>query len=181
MPWAAAGMSIGPTSAALEMPISRAIDRDGAVVDVMLNEHRDLAATKAFLRSAKAVTSLAPDRVTTDGCDAYPRVIRTALDKRVWHRTNRHLNNCHEHGPTPTDARLQEYMISSAMLSPPRQTPRLSALPDPHAPTCLGGVATLWPHAQSGDSARYPGDSLRERLSGSCRNPWKARKLTEPE
>jgi len=30
----------------------RAIDRDGALVDVMLSEHRDLAAAKAFFRSA---------------------------------------------------------------------------------------------------------------------------------
>jgi transposase-like protein len=29
----------------------RAIDRDGALVDVMLREHRDLAAAKAFFRS----------------------------------------------------------------------------------------------------------------------------------
>ena len=34
----------------------RAIDRDGALVDVMLSEHRDLAAAKAFFRSAKTVT-----------------------------------------------------------------------------------------------------------------------------
>jgi hypothetical protein len=44
----------------------RAIDRDGALVDVMLSEHRDLAAARAFFRSAKAVTGITPDRVTTD-------------------------------------------------------------------------------------------------------------------
>ena len=55
----------------------RAIDRDGAVVDVMLIEHRDLAAVTAFFRSAKTVTGVTPDRVTTDGHDAYPRAIRT--------------------------------------------------------------------------------------------------------
>src|SRR3984957_1636449 len=71
----------------------RAIDRDGALVDVMLSEHRDLAAAKAFFRSAKAVTGITPDRVTTDGHDAYPRAIRTELGKRVRHRTNRYLNN----------------------------------------------------------------------------------------
>src|SRR6185437_11301148 len=43
----------------------RAIDRAGALVDVMLSEHRDLAAAKAFFRSAKAVTGVTPDRVTT--------------------------------------------------------------------------------------------------------------------
>ena len=71
----------------------RAIDRDGALVDVMLSEHRDLAAAKAIFRSAKTVTGVMPDRVTTDGHDAYPRAIRTELGKSVRHRTNRYLNN----------------------------------------------------------------------------------------
>lgn len=71
----------------------RAIDRDGALVDVMLSEHRDLATAKAFFRSAKAVTGVMPDRVTTDGHDAYPRSIRTELGKHVQHRTNTYLNN----------------------------------------------------------------------------------------
>jgi transposase-like protein len=71
----------------------RAIDRDGTLVDVMLSEHRDLAAAKAFFRSAKTVTDVAPDRITTDGHDAYPRAIRTVLGERVRHRTNRYLNN----------------------------------------------------------------------------------------
>jgi putative transposase len=71
----------------------RAIDRDGVLVDVMLSEHRDLAAAKRFFRSAKAVTGVTPDRVTTDGHDAYPQAIRTVLGKRVHHRTNSYLNN----------------------------------------------------------------------------------------
>src|SRR6267154_1906979 len=71
----------------------RAIDRAGALVDVMLSEHRDLAAANAFFRSAKAVTGVTPDRVTTDGHDAYPRAIRTELGRHVRHRTNRYLNN----------------------------------------------------------------------------------------
>jgi putative transposase len=71
----------------------RAIDRDGALVDVMLSEHRDLAAAKAFFRSSKAVIGVTPDRVTTDGHDAYPRAIRTELGKHVLHRTNTYLNN----------------------------------------------------------------------------------------
>src|SRR5918998_3544727 len=59
----------------------RAIDRSGALVDVMFSEHRDMAAAKAFFRSAKAVTGVTPDRVTTDGHDSYPRAIRTELGK----------------------------------------------------------------------------------------------------
>src|SRR5580698_10719155 len=71
----------------------RAIDRNGALVDVMLSERRDLAAAKAFFRSAKAVTGVTPDRVTTDGHDAYPSAIRTEFGKHVRHRTSRYLNN----------------------------------------------------------------------------------------
>jgi putative transposase len=43
----------------------RAIDRSGALVDVKLSEKRDMAAAKAFFRSAKAVTGVTPARVTT--------------------------------------------------------------------------------------------------------------------
>src|SRR6202790_5612725 len=50
----------------------RAIDRSGALVDVMFSEHRDMAAAKAFFESAKMVTGVTPDRVTTDGQDSYP-------------------------------------------------------------------------------------------------------------
>ena len=71
----------------------RAIDRSGALVDVMFSERRDMAAAKAFFRSAKAVTGITPDRVTTDGHDSYPRAIRTELGRSVRHRTSRYLNN----------------------------------------------------------------------------------------
>src|SRR5215217_7779331 len=71
----------------------RAIDRNGTLVDVLFSEHRDMAAAQAFFRSAKAVTGVTPDRVTTDGHDSYPRAIRTELGKRVRHRTSAYLNN----------------------------------------------------------------------------------------
>ncbi|MFZ1430478.1 MAG: DDE-type integrase/transposase/recombinase, partial [Geminicoccaceae bacterium] len=59
----------------------------------MFSEHRDMAAAKAFFRSAKAVTGVTPDRVTTDGHDSYPKAIRTELGREVRHRTSRYLNN----------------------------------------------------------------------------------------
>src|SRR4051794_40386731 len=71
----------------------RAIDRTGTLVDVLLSEHRDMAAAQAFFRSAKAVTGVTPDRITTDGHDSYPRAIRTELGKGVRHRTSAYLNN----------------------------------------------------------------------------------------
>jgi transposase-like protein len=71
----------------------RAIGRDGRLVDTMLSERRDMAAAQAFFRSAKAATGLVPDRVTTDGHGSYPRAIRTALGRRVVHRTSAYKNN----------------------------------------------------------------------------------------
>ena len=75
---------------ALSLPRHRS---DGALVDVRFSETRDMAAAKAFFRSAKTVTGVTPARVTTDGHDSYPRAIRTELGDGVKHRTNRYLNN----------------------------------------------------------------------------------------
>jgi putative transposase len=62
-------------------------------MDVRLRETTDLAAAEVFFRSAWMVTGVAPDRITTDGHDAYPRAIRNVFGGRVTHRTNRYLNN----------------------------------------------------------------------------------------
>jgi putative transposase len=50
--------------------------------------YRAMAAAKAFLGSAKRVTGITPDRVTTDGHDGYPRAIRTTLGAGVRHRVD---------------------------------------------------------------------------------------------
>ncbi len=71
----------------------RAIDRHGHLVDVRLSQTRDLAAAKAFFRSARAVTGVVPDRVTSDGHSSYPRAIACELGEEVTHRTNQYLNN----------------------------------------------------------------------------------------
>src|SRR3954464_3431255 len=51
----------------------RAIDRDGNLIDVYLSETRALAAAKAFLRSAKSVTQVEPEQVTTTPAIPTPR------------------------------------------------------------------------------------------------------------
>lgn len=71
----------------------RATDRDGNLVNCMLSKTRDMAAAKQFFQQAKEVTGCIPERVTTDGPDAYPRAIRYVLGRKVVHRTNRYLNN----------------------------------------------------------------------------------------
>ncbi len=71
----------------------RAIDWDGNLVDSRLSEKRDIAAAKRFFQQARDVVGHAPEQVTTDGHDVYPRAIRETLDRDVLHRTNRSLNN----------------------------------------------------------------------------------------
>ena len=71
----------------------RAIDRDGNLIDSMLSEHRDMDAAKRFFKGALEIAEQAPERVTTDGHDAYPRAIRETLGEEVTHRCNPYLNN----------------------------------------------------------------------------------------
>jgi transposase-like protein len=71
----------------------RAIDRAGNFVDVRFSKTRDRAAAEAFFASARAVTGSTPQRVTTDGHDAYPGAIKAELGERVTHRTSRYRNN----------------------------------------------------------------------------------------
>jgi hypothetical protein len=47
-----------------------------------------MAAAQAFFRSAKSVTGIIPERVTTDGHGSYPRAIRSTLGGQVVHRTS---------------------------------------------------------------------------------------------
>ncbi len=71
----------------------RAIDCDGNLVDSMLSEKRNMDAAKRFFKQALGVVGHAPERVTTDGHDSYPRAIRETLGHSVIHRCNRYLNN----------------------------------------------------------------------------------------
>ena len=166
----------------------RAIDRSGALMDVMFSEHRDMAAAQAFFRSAKAVTGMTPDRVTTDGHDSYPRAIRTELGKRVRHRTDSLPEQQAGSGspghqrPLSTYAGLQVPEIGCSVLSRLRRTAQLSppAAPaitntfPPTAADCFtsGGPRPCWPSCKPLDH-------------GVCSSPqhrryWLARALTEP-
>ncbi len=52
-----------------------------------------MEAAKRFFRQAVDVVGHAPERVTTDGHDSYPRAIRETLGSQVIHRCNHYLNN----------------------------------------------------------------------------------------
>lgn len=71
----------------------RAIDREGNLVEAVLSEKRDMAAAQRFFARALETAGHAPEQVTTDGHDAYPRAIRETLGDGVTHRTSRYKNN----------------------------------------------------------------------------------------
>jgi transposase-like protein len=71
----------------------RALDRDVIWLIPCGVEKRDMEAAKRFFKQAAEVVGHAPERVTTDGHDSYPRAIRETLGSDVLHRTNRYLNN----------------------------------------------------------------------------------------
>jgi putative transposase len=71
----------------------RAIDRDGNLVEALLSEQRDMAAAQRFFTQALAAAGHAPEQVTTDGHDAYPRAIRETLGPTAAHRCSRYKNN----------------------------------------------------------------------------------------
>jgi transposase-like protein len=71
----------------------QAVDRDGNLIDTMLSATRDMKAARRFFRSARSVVGFAPDRVTTDRHNSYPRAIRWTSGRNVRHRTSVYLNN----------------------------------------------------------------------------------------
>src|SRR5262249_49409258 len=61
--------------------------------DSMLSARRNMDAAKRFFARSLEVVGHAPEKVTTDGHDAYPRAVRETLGGGVAHRCNRYLNN----------------------------------------------------------------------------------------
>ena len=58
-----------------------------------MSEKRDMGAAKSFFKKALATAAEAPEKVTTDGHDAYPLAIRETLGTEVEHRNSRYMNN----------------------------------------------------------------------------------------
>src|SRR4051794_14774473 len=135
----------------------RAIDRDGNLVDVYLSETRDMAAAKAFLRSARSVTQVEPEQVTTDGHTSYPKAEELGTD--VDHRTSQYKNNVMEQdhrgvkGALPVDARVQELRCGSSLLPRLRRGSQLSATGYLHQPERLACSSPDHPRAARGCAA----------------------------
>ncbi|MGB7799110.1 MAG: IS6 family transposase, partial [Pseudonocardiaceae bacterium] len=71
--------------------VYRAIDQFGQVIDVLVSEKRDLAATRRFFTRALGQASR-PAEVTTDRAQAYPRVLDELLPAAC-HVLEKYANN----------------------------------------------------------------------------------------
>jgi putative transposase len=164
--------------------LNRAIDRDGALVDVMLSEHCNLAAAKRLFRSAKAVTCAIPDRVTTDGHDAYPQAIRTELGSRVRHLNNAYLNNRLEQDHRGIKGRCRLMLGFKSVPSARRfyrghDEFRNFLRSRSRMCQCSRRYPARSVHASNGHRAGYSGSCLNNMLYSPRLLPEQARKLTE--
>ena len=84
----------------------RAIDQFGQIIDVLVSEKRDLAATRRFFTGALNATAVTPVEVITDKAAVYPRVL-DELAPGAWHHTEQYANNGIEADHDRLKARLQ--------------------------------------------------------------------------
>jgi IS6 family transposase len=64
----------------------RAIDQFGQIIDVLMSQKRDPAATRRFFTQALNTTTVTPVEVITDKAAVYPKVLNE-LAPDAWHHT----------------------------------------------------------------------------------------------
>jgi putative transposase len=82
----------------------RAVDQDGEVVDVFLQERRNSSAAKHFFKRLLATNSGEPRQIVTDKLGSY-RVAHRELIPDVMHDTSQYANNRAELSHQPTRVR----------------------------------------------------------------------------
>lgn len=97
----------------------RAVDQDGEVVDVLLQERRDAVAAKRFFRHLLALHGDEPRRIVTDKLGSYA-VARRELVPESIHDTSRYANNRVELSHQPTRVRERGMRRFKSMLQAQR-------------------------------------------------------------
>jgi putative transposase len=82
----------------------RAVDRDGTVLDILVQRRRDKEAAKTFFRKLLKGLSYVPRAIITDKLASYGAAKRELLPS-VEHRQHRYLNNRAENSHQPTRQR----------------------------------------------------------------------------
>jgi putative transposase len=82
----------------------RAVDQDGNVLDILVQNRRDKAAARRFFRRLLKKTSVVPRVVVTDKLRSYGAAHREVMPS-VEHRSHKGLNNRAENSHQPTRQR----------------------------------------------------------------------------
>jgi putative transposase len=85
----------------------RAVDQDGVVLDILVQERRDAKAAKRFFRRLLKALQYVPRVIVTDKLRSYG-VAKRQLLPAVEHRQNRYLNNRAENSHRPTRRRERQ-------------------------------------------------------------------------
>jgi putative transposase len=85
----------------------RAVDQNGVVLDILVQERRNATAAKRFFKRLLAGLKFKPSRIITDGLKSYGVAHREILPE-VRHRTSRYLNNRAENSHRPTRRRERQ-------------------------------------------------------------------------
>ncbi|MFJ6686728.1 IS6 family transposase [Streptomyces werraensis] len=114
----------------------RAVDQDGNVLDVLVQDRRDKAAARRFLRRLMKKTRVVPRVIVTDRLRSYTAAHREVMPS-VEHRSHKGLNNRAENSHQPTRQReramkgfrsvgaAQRFLSAFSGISPHFRTRRL--------------------------------------------------------
>ena len=97
----------------------RAMDQDGVVLDILVQERRDAKAAKRFFRRLLKGLQYVPRVIVTDKLRSYGAAQRQILPA-VEHRQSRYLNNRAENSHRPTRRRerqMQRFIVSRTCLT----------------------------------------------------------------
>ena len=132
----------------------RAVDRDGNVLDILVQNRRDKAAARRFLRRLMTKTRAAPRVIVTDelrSCSAAHREVTPPVE----HRSHKRLNNRAENSHQPTRQRervmkgfrsvggAQRFLSAFSDISP-HFRPRRHLMPAPHYRAETTVRFTIW-------------------------------------
>ena len=87
--------------------LSRAVDQDGDVIDILVQSRRDCRAAKRFFRKLLKGQGSVPRRLVTDKLRSYPAAHRRVMPS-VGHSTKQHENNRAEVSHQPTRQRERQ-------------------------------------------------------------------------
>ena len=101
-----------PAATQVDDALYRAIDQFGQVIDVLVSEKRDLAATRRFFTRALGQAPR-PAEVTTDRAQAYPRALDELLPATC-HVMTKYANNPIESDHSRLKSRLRPMRASNS-------------------------------------------------------------------